>query len=168
MIRMVYSQKSVPPNISAGSAVYLKSQILKFQWEWLPSLPHSRPPECRHFTVETDKTAYNFATHCIWVYRGILVVHLLYVGQAYLVLPLQVELLKLGYYHTIVTDGQATTWLQQCFLIHKIVNKARHKLVRLLGSSETLYTIQKQFQSRSLLKLSFICLIPQSKNLQTC
>ena len=89
-------------------------------------------------------------------------------SQAYLVLPLQVELLKLGYYHTIVTDGQATTWLQQCFLIHKIVNKARHKLVRLLGSSETLYTIQKQFQSRSLLKLSFICLIPQSKNLQTC
>ena len=84
------------------------------------------------------------------------------------VLPLQVELLKLGYYHTIVTDGQATTWLQQCFLIHKIVNKARHKLVRLLGSSETLYTIQKQFQSRSLLKLSFICLIPQSKNLQAC
>ena len=51
------------------------------------------------------------------------------------------SLLKLGYYHTIVTDGQATTWLQQCFLIHKLVNKARHKLVRLLGSSETLYTI---------------------------
>ena len=27
------------------------------------SLPHSRP-EYRHFTLETDKTAYTFATQC--------------------------------------------------------------------------------------------------------
>ena len=31
---------------------------------WLPSLSHSRPPEQRHFTVETGKTVYTFATQC--------------------------------------------------------------------------------------------------------
>ena len=30
------------------------------------SLPHSRPPEYRHFTVETGKTAYTFATQCMY------------------------------------------------------------------------------------------------------
>ena len=28
------------------------------------SLPHTCPPEYRHFTVETGKTAYTFATQC--------------------------------------------------------------------------------------------------------
>ena len=27
-------------------------------------LPHSHPPEHRHFTVETGKTAYTYATQC--------------------------------------------------------------------------------------------------------
>ena len=30
------------------------------------SLPHSRPPEYRHLTVETGKTVYTFATQCMF------------------------------------------------------------------------------------------------------
>jgi hypothetical protein len=34
--------------------------------KWLPSLPHCCPLEYRHFTVETGKTEYTFATQCIY------------------------------------------------------------------------------------------------------
>ena len=35
-------------------------------WEWLPSLPHSRPPEHKHFTSQKGKTAYTYETECIY------------------------------------------------------------------------------------------------------
>ena len=36
--------------------------------EGVPSLPYSSPPEYRHFTVETGKTLYTFATQCNLVF----------------------------------------------------------------------------------------------------
>ena len=37
----------------------------------MASLPHSHPPEQRHFTVETGKTAYNFAAQCTGTFHAI-------------------------------------------------------------------------------------------------
>ena len=53
------------PN-SNHKALRHKNQILKCLWEWLSSLPHSRPPEHSHFTVETGKTAYTFEKQCTY------------------------------------------------------------------------------------------------------
>ena len=38
-----------------------------YHCEMLPCLPHSRPPEYSHFTVETGKTVYTFATQCTYL-----------------------------------------------------------------------------------------------------
>ena len=50
--------------IQITRSLYHKNQILKCYWEWLSSLPHSRPPDDRHFTSWKGRTAYTFATEC--------------------------------------------------------------------------------------------------------
>ena len=44
------SQWKYNDQIQVTRSSYHKYQILKCLWEWLSSLPHSHPLECRHFT----------------------------------------------------------------------------------------------------------------------
>ena len=60
------SQWKYNDQIQVTRSSYHKNQILKCLWEWLSSLPHSRPPEHSHFTVETGKTAYTFEKQCTY------------------------------------------------------------------------------------------------------
>ena len=50
-----------------SQGLYIIKMNIEMLVGWLASLPHSRPPECRHFTAETGKTAYTFATQCIQI-----------------------------------------------------------------------------------------------------